>query len=272
MLSTSTKIKSPSLMLMMMEGRAVWELGAYVASTPLFKRLPSGDGHPVLVLPGLAATDASTKPLRKFLRERNYTPYAWELGRNLGLRDGLLEGMLARIDDIFALNGEKISIIGWSLGGVYAREIAKLRPEKVRSVITLGSPHSGDIHASNARRFYEYVAGHKVDNPPIKTRLRQAPPVPSTSIYTKTDGVVAWQNCCQEMSHDEVQVEQTENIRVMGSHCGLGVNPSVLFAIADRLAQAEGEWTPFEVSGIRKPFFSSDPFTGPLSETQTQVN
>ncbi len=255
MLNNSNGIQSPSLMLMLMEGRAPWEFGAYLASTPLFKRLPKGDGHPVLVLPGLAASDTSTAPLRKFLRDRNYLPFGWELGRNLGLREGLLKGMLERIDTIFEQQGEKISLVGWSLGGVYARELAKFRSDKIRQVITLGSPHSGDVNATNARRFYEYVAGHSVDSPPIETRLRQAPPVPSSSIYTKSDGVVAWQNCCQEMSADEVQSGQAENIRVAGSHCGLGVNPSVLYVIADRLVQEDGQWSPFDVSGLRKPFF-----------------
>jgi len=262
MLNTSATIKAPSVMLMLMEGRAAWELGAYVASAPLFKRMPEGDGHPVLVLPGLAGSDVSTAPLRKFLQKRNYQPFAWELGRNLGLRDGLLEGMLARIDDIFEQQGEKISLIGWSLGGVYARELAKMRPEKVRMVITLGSPHSGDVKATHARRLYEFVAGHAADNPPIEATLTEAPPVPSTSIYSRTDGVVAWQNCVQEMSDEKVKVAETENVRVEGSHCGLGVNPSVLFVIADRLSQAEGSWTPFEVSGLRKPFFSASSYIG----------
>lgn len=247
-------------MLMLMEGRAIWELGAFYAATPMFKRLPKGDGHPVLVMPGLAATDTSTKPLRRFLRDRGYEPAGWELGRNLGLRDGLLEGMLERIDALYANHGEKMSIIGWSLGGVFARELAKLRPEKVRMVITLGSPHSGDPRASNATGFYEYVAGHSVDNPPIETNLHKAPPVPTTSIYTKTDGVVAWQNCHQTKPVSELKAKQNENIRVAGSHCGLGVNPSVLFVIADRLAQKEGSWAPFKNEGARKAFFRTPGF------------
>jgi len=268
MLNTSSAIKAPSLMLMLMEGRAAWELGAYVASKPLLNRMPEGDGHPVLVMPGLAGSDTSTVPLRRFLHNRNYTPFGWELGRNLGLREGLLEAMLNRIDTIFQCQGEKISLIGWSLGGIYARELAKLRPEKVRQVISLGSPHSGDIRASNARRLYEYVAGHSVEKVPLDTRLKQAPPVPTTSVYSKTDGVVAWQNCCQEMSPEHVPQEQAENIRVLGSHCGLGVNPSVLYVIADRLAQAEGEWAPFTVSGARKPFYRAESYERDASERQ----
>lgn len=245
---------------MLMEGRAIWEFGAYMAAKPMLNRLPKGDGHPVLVLPGLAATDTSTKPLRKFLAGRGYAPFGWDLGRNLGLRDGLLEGMLERLDDLFLKHEEKISIIGWSLGGIFARELAKLRPEKVRIIITLGSPHSGNPHATNAGRFYEYVAGHSVDNPPIDTKLHKAPPVPTTSIYSKTDGVVPWQNCHQTQPVCEIKAKQTENIRVAGSHCGLGVNPSVLYLIADRLAQNDGQWSPFTNNGMRKAFFDMPGF------------
>jgi len=254
------KIKAPSALLVMMEGRALFEYGAYLAATPMFKRLPRGDGHPVLVLPGLAATDFSTKPLRSFLKDRGYAPHEWGLGRNLGLRDGMLEGMLERLDDIYESHGNKVSIIGWSLGGIFARELAKLRPEQVRSVISLGSPHSGDPKASNAWRFYEYVAGHSVEDPPIETQLHKAPPVPTTSIYTKTDGIVAWQNCHQARPVSDVKAAQTENIKVEGSHCGLGVNPGVLYLVADRLAQREGKWRPFANVGARKAFFDTPGF------------
>lgn len=256
----SEKIKAPSIMLMLMEGRAVWELGAYYAAKPMFKSMPKGDGHPVMVLPGLAATDMSTKPLRNFLDNQGYMPFPWELGRNLGLREGLLEGMLGRVDEIYDRQLEKVSLIGWSLGGIFARELAKLRPEKIRSIITLGSPHSGNPKATNAGRFYEYVAGHSVTNPPIETKLHKVPPVPTTSIYSKSDGVVPWQNCHQTRPVCDVKASQTENIRVAGSHCGLGVNPSVLYLIADRLAQKEGRWAPFENSGRRKAFFDTPGF------------
>jgi len=254
------KIKAPSALLVMMEGRALFEYGAYFAATPMLKRLARGDGHPVLVLPGLAASDFSTKPLRAFLKDRGYAPHEWGLGRNFGLRDGMLESMLERLDEIYNTEGRKVSIIGWSLGGIFARELAKLRPEQVRSVISLGSPHSGNPKASNAWRFYEYVAGHSVEDPPLKTRLHKAPPVPTTSIYTKTDGIVAWQNCHQARPQCDVKAGQTENIKVEGSHCGLGVNPIVLYAIADRLAQREGKWRPFANVGMRKAFFDTPAF------------
>jgi len=256
----SRKVKAPSTLLLMMEGRSVFEMGTYVASAPFFKHMAKGDGHPVLVLPGLAASDLSTVPLRRFLKKRGYQPYAWEQGRNLGLRDQVLEKMLAKVDEVFAEHKCKLSIVGWSLGGIFARELAKLRPEKIRFVISLGSPHSGDPKASHATKFYEYVSGHSVEKPPLETTLSQAPSVPTTSIYSKTDGVVAWQNCHQRKPACAEKAAQVENIRVEGSHCGLGVNPSVLYIIADRLAQREENWQPFVNKGARKIFFRTPAF------------
>jgi pimeloyl-ACP methyl ester carboxylesterase len=254
---SNKNVKAPSILKIMMEGRAIWELGSYYVSKPLLNRLPKGDGHPVLVLPGLGASDASTTPLRKFLVSRGYAAYDWGLGRNFGLRDGILEGMQDRLEEIYKKHGRKVSLVGWSLGGLFARELAKMHPEKVRIVMSLGSPHSGDPKATNAWRFYEFVAGHSIEEPPIETLLHKAPPVPTTSIYTKTDGVVAWQNCYQSKPINPEKVKQTENICVQGSHCGLGVNPSVLYIIADRLAQREGKWRPFANVGSRKAFFET---------------
>lgn len=260
MTTKSRNVKAPSAWLLMMEGRSVFELGTYVASAPFFKHMATGDGHPILVLPGLAASDLSTLPLRRFLKKRGYQPYAWEQGRNFGLRDQVLEKMLAKVDKIFAEHGRKLSIVGWSLGGIFARELAKLRPEKVRFVISMGSPHSGNPKASHATKFYEYVSGHSAENPPLETTLSQAPPVPTTSIYSKSDGVVAWQNCHQRKPANPEFWAQVENIRVEGSHCGLGVNPSVLYIIADRLAQAEDNWQPFVCKGAGKIFFRTPAF------------
>jgi len=260
MTKTTRPVKAPSPLLLMMEGRSLFEMGSYVASTPFFKHMAKGDGHPVLVLPGLAASDLSTMPLRRFLKKRGFKPYGWAQGRNLGLRDQVLERMLAKVDEVFEIHNRKLSIVGWSLGGIFARELAKLRPEKIRFVISMGSPHSGNPKASHATRFYEYVSGHSAKNPPLQTKLSQAPPVPTTSIYSKTDGVVAWQNCHQSRPVSRKKAAQTENIRVEGSHCGMGVNPSVLYIVADRLSQKEGDWQPFVNKGIRKMFFRTPGF------------
>jgi pimeloyl-ACP methyl ester carboxylesterase len=157
--------------------------------------------------------------------------------------------MEARLREIHRQSGRKVSIVGWSLGGVFAREIAGAAPEAVRTVITLGSPIHGDPRSTNAWRVYELASGQSVDDPKLRRPRRGSPPVPTTSIYSRSDGVVAWQ-CSVEPTTDS-----TESIEVIGSHCGLGVNASVLYAIADRLAQPEDKWKRFDRSGLRSWVF-----------------
>jgi pimeloyl-ACP methyl ester carboxylesterase len=244
--------KPPSLFWTLAEGRAVFELGSFYALSGLLRRLPKGDGHPVLVLPGFMAGDRSTEPLRKLLSDLGYAAHGWGLGRNMRIdaaREAAMNDLLLRI---YAESGNrKVSIIGWSLGGVFAREIAKAAPDMVRQVISLGSPISNDRNHSNARRLFEYLNGKEPE--PLKAgryrALDEAPPVPTTSILTRTDGVVAWRGSVQKPGG------QTENIVVHGSHCGLGVNPSVALAIADRLSQKEGTWKPFDRGGLRALLF-----------------
>ena len=240
----------PSATLLMLEGRALWEFGAFMASLPALQFTRRGDGHPVFVLPGLIQSDMSTRPLRTFLAHHGYQTYGWELGRNYGRRDGVEERMLERLRALRKQHGRKVSLIGWSLGGVYARELAKQAPEDVRLVITLGSPFTGNPKATNAWRLYELTSGHRVDDA-LSHRLdsRSAPPVPVTAIYSRTDGVVAWQCCREEPGPFR------ENIEVHGSHCGLGHHPAAAYAIADRLAQPEGEWRQFDSSGVKRLFY-----------------
>ena len=245
----ATAAKPPSPLLLLLEGRAPWELGAFLAATPFMDRLPQGDGHPVLVFPGLAANDLATAPLRHFLSERGYAPHRWNFGFNLGPRSGVLRGCVEHVRELHESTGRKLSLIGWSLGGLYAREVAKQVPELVRGVITLGTPFTGEPKAGRAWRLYEWLTDSKVDEPDLQARLRVAPPVPTTSIYSKTDGVVAWQTSRNPLG------ALLENIEVHASHFGMGVNPAVLYAIADRLAQPEGAWRPFERSGVRKWFY-----------------
>jgi len=135
-----------------------------------------------------------------------------------------------------------------------ARQVARRRPDMVRQVISLGSPFTGDPRATNVLRAYESLSGQRIGDHDTQAQLRESattPPVPSTAIFTKADGIVAWQNCC------EPEDAATDNIEVYGSHCGLGINASVLYAIADRLAQPEGEWAPFERRGLRALVYPS---------------
>src|SRR5437868_10411888 len=130
-------LRPPSRTLMFLEGRAISELGAFLGALPLLTLAPTGDGHPVLVLPGLVASDTSTRPLRAFLRSRGYFVKGWGQGRNLGLREGVQDGMQDLVHELSDTHGRKVSLVGWSLGGLYARQLAKLMPDHVRSVITL---------------------------------------------------------------------------------------------------------------------------------------
>lgn len=126
--------------------------------------------------------------LRKALAEAGWRTHGWGLGWNLGVRADTLQKLESCIDRIGAK--EPILLVGWSLGGLYARELARLCPERVRAVVTLGSPFSGDLHQNNIWRLYELVAGHKVDNPPIP-RITDKPPVPTLAIWSRRDGIIA---------------------------------------------------------------------------------
>ena len=241
----------PSRLLTLAEpGRAMGELASFYALRPLLAMLPKGDGHGVLVLPGFLAGDYSTLPLRNLLRDLGYDAVGWNLGRNVHVDEARVSAMMKCVDELFARTGRKVSIVGWSLGGVFARELAKQAPEKVRLVISLGSPISDDRGHTNARRLFEYLNGAEPEpmrNGRFRT-LGEAPPVPTTSILTRTDGIVHWRGSIQHGAG--VSGAEVENIEVHASHCGLGVNPAAVYAIADRLAQPEGEWKPFCPRGL----------------------
>jgi len=240
------RLKAPGAHLLALEWRAPFEAMSSVALWPLLLKGPRGDGHSVLVFPGLSAPDASTGLLRHFLRRRGYAPQRWEQGFNFGPRAGVLEACLERVHRLHRESGRKVSLLGWSLGGVYARELAKLAPDAVRCAISLGTPFTGHPKATHAWRVFELVSGQKVEHAHAQRTLWKAPPVPTTSIYSRSDGVVAWRCSVQEPAG------RTENIEVRASHVGMGANPAVLYAIADRLAQPEGAWQPFQRDGMRR--------------------
>jgi pimeloyl-ACP methyl ester carboxylesterase len=241
----SRTLRPPSLLLMLAEARGLFELNSSLLLSPLLLRAPKGDGHPVLALPGFLASDLSMAPMRRYLKELGYDAHAWNMGRNLGgvaSKREALRDLLQRIHD---QTGRKVSLVGWSLGGVYARDLALQAPELVRCVITLGSPFARDIRATNATRLYEALSGEKAgDNPELTAAIAGDLPVPATSIYSRTDGIVNWHTSLLRPS------ATAENIEIyLASHVGLGVNPAALWAVADRLAQAEGEFRHFDRSG-----------------------
>lgn len=247
---------APGAWLLALEGRAPWEFGASLASWPVLrmtKRLPKGDGHTVIVYPGLSAGDLSTRPLRSFLSDLGYKSQGWHQGLNFGPKHGVMEAAHEQLLKAYASSGRKLSLVGWSLGGIYARELAKLAPEAVRCVVTLGTPFAGHPRSTNAWRLYELLSGHASDRYLDHGPIHEAPPVPFTSLYSRSDGVVAWPCSIQASSATNPHIE---NIEVIASHFGIGLNPTAWYALADRLAQAEGMWRPFDIQGTRKLFFN----------------
>lgn len=244
-------MRAPNALMLLLEGRAPWEYAAMLAALPWLKRLPRGDGHPVIVFPGLGAADITTAPLRSFLQDLGYSPYPWKQGFNFGPRRGVLDAVRQQVQRIADRHGEAVSLIGWSLGGLYAREMAKEFPKLARCVVTLGSPFAGHPRATNAWRFYEMFSGQSVHDPELIATLREVPPVPTTSIYSRSDGIVAWQCSINDES------PLAENIEVHASHIGMGMNPLAMFAIADRLRQDPKRWQPFDAQGARRWFYKT---------------
>jgi pimeloyl-ACP methyl ester carboxylesterase len=239
-------MKPPSKLLLLAEIRAFGEFALGLASLPALATAPKGDGHTVLVLPGFLTSDSSTDFMRRALRGLGLNAVGWDLGRNLGGIYGMREKLRDKVAALKRESGHKISLVGWSLGGVYARDLAISLPDMVRGIVTLGSPFSGDLRANNVGRLYDVVSGERVDDadPVDVAALAGHLPVPATSIYSRTDGVVHWRTS-QVKEHPEA-----ENIEVVGaSHLGLGFNPAVLWAVADRLSQAEGVFAPFARKG-----------------------
>jgi hypothetical protein len=239
------RLRPPNLLLMLAEVRALLEFNTSLMLSPVLLRAPRGDGHPVLALPGFLATDISMAPLRRYLKQLGYDTYAWKMGRNLGGIASRRNALKALLTEIYTATGRKVSIVGWSLGGVYARDLALQLPDMVRSVITLGSPFANDVRATNATRLYEALSGETVEHNSELTRsIAGDLPVPVTSIYSRTDGIVNWRTSLVKPS------ATAENIEVhLASHIGIGVNAAALWAIADRLAQPEGQFQPFDRSG-----------------------
>jgi pimeloyl-ACP methyl ester carboxylesterase len=223
----SLNLTMPRAALVALEpSRAAGELGLLAAASPMLARSPRGDGHTVLVMPGLGASDVSTRALRRFLRTLGYDVHGWGLGRNEGPTTRMLDGIGERFLDIHGRRGEGVSLVGWSMGGIFARRLARLNPESVRQVITLGSP-------------FRMLSDTK----------SSALQMPSTAVYSRTDGIAPWKSCFDAAG------PRNESIEVVGSHCGLGHHPAVLHVVADRLAQAPGAWAPFVPRGLWRPWF-----------------
>ena len=234
--------------------RAMMEMGMLPFAAACLGQAPRGEGHAVMVIPGFMGTDTSTAVLRTYLQALGYEVHPWALGRNFGPRGDIEERMVERANHLAATHGGKISLVGWSLGGIFARQIARDIPDAIRQVVTMGSPFGSAGQGGTNKEIaelYEMLSGDLIGHAPehIRANHRSRPPVPCTAIYSKTDGVAVWQVCSEEPGPD------TDNIEVFGSHSGLGFNPFVLYAVADRLAQPEKGWAPFERTGMRSLFY-----------------
>lgn len=232
--------------------RAALDLAALATAWPMLTTARRGDGHPVLVLPGWLTGDPATMPLRTILRALGHDVSAWNLGRNRGSTGRVVQELRARLDRLHQSSGRRVSLVGWSLGGLYAQELARAAPASVRGIVTLGSPVTRQ--APWMRR-----ASGIVDRGPLLPRGVGALPrpwaergslrVPATSVYSRADGIVPWSSCRYELRTGR------ENVEVRGSHLGLGYNPAVLWLLADRLGMAEGSWTPFRPPAGLRPLF-----------------
>lgn len=258
--SMAEQLHKMTLISALMELRAPLEALSLLPTLPLLRRLaPKGQGQPVLVIPGFLATDNSTYVLRRYLKRQNFNVHSWDMGRNPGLRDDIYRKLEQRVIELYGQHQEKISLIGWSLGGLYARILAHRLPEYVRQVVTLGSPfnlahtkNSGELEVSGPiLKMYERLNPNRasdelLNGDPI---WESTPPVPSTSIYSESDGIAAWKYCIDAVN------PETENLRVSGSHTGMTHNPMIYYAIAERLSQPDNQWKPFDANRFHRLFF-----------------
>ncbi len=235
--------RRPSLGLFLSEpARGLADLAGLWVAAPWLSLAPRGDGHGVLVLPGLLATDSSTVPLRWFLGWLGYDVRGWSLARNLGPTDKVLDEMPRTLSALAEHTGGPVSVIGQSLGGIYARELAREHPGLTRQVITLASPFAlADSRHSRAHGVYQRHAHLHAPGGRVPTLEQVARPieVPSTAVYSRWDGIVSWQTCIG------LETARHENVEVRCAHLGFGVDPATLWLVADRLAVPLSRWRAF---------------------------
>lgn len=233
-------IKRPSLALLGSEPfRAATEFARHRFRKP--GEATGGDGHPVVIFPGLGADGKSVATLRAHCRALGYDAFDWGQGYNSGPQGDLdtwLHDLKSQVVELLAGKAQSATLIGWSLGGLYAREIGKLMAPRIRQVITMGTPFNAGVHHTNAGWLFRLLNGRSTEiDSDLSIRLRTPPPMRTTSIYSRSDGVVAWQTCCHHR-----QSSLVHDIEVGGSHLGMNWNRDVLAVVADRLGQQPGPW------------------------------
>jgi pimeloyl-ACP methyl ester carboxylesterase len=245
--------RPPKLIYTLLEGRSLLDIASLPFLLPLLQATPRGDGHPVLLVPGFAASDATLVGLRVFLRSRGYRVETWGFGQNTGFQRKFTQALEQKLHYMHHRHERKVSLVGWSLGGVYAFYAAHCAPECVRSVVSLGAPMRVTTDTDQlplaVKALYRYFAhpmGPVAHVANVRARLlRSPPPLPSTCIYSATDGIVP-----PDAARIDARTGTHENIWVPGSHLGLGFNAAVMWVLADRLAQPEGQWRRFAPDGV----------------------
>ncbi len=264
-------VGAPHALSSLMEGRGLLEMALLPASLPLLMEAPQGDGHPVLLVPGFMASESSLIALKLFLQNKGYDVHMWGLGRNVGFRSKHANALPQKIRYLHHITGRKVSLVGWSLGGVFSLYGAQSTLECVRSIITLGSPVSVDAQSGSqsptaVKALYRLVShrlgasAHMMQPRAKAMRERRRLAIPTSCLYSLSDGVVP----PQEATIDGDPALH-ENIQVPGSHIGLGFNGIVLSIVADRLAQPEGDWMPFSPQGLLARVLSVTTGNGPDS-------
>lgn len=231
--------------------RAALEAGTHHIGWHMVKdALPAGDGHPVLILPGFMTTDTFTAPLRQRIEEKGYKAFTWDNGMNTGFDETTAQHLKKRLKEVYEAGGKKkVSLVGHSLGGIYARELAREFPDMVRDVITLGTPFGkmddpAEGSSAALARFYDAMNPNSVHkgHDDIGARCLTPPPVPTSSLYSQGDGIINWKAAINPA------VPQAENVEVYGSHLGMTANAITIAVVLDRLSQKEGDWKPFDKS------------------------
>lgn len=235
----------PHRALLLLEApRLAGELVASHAIDLVAPRRPSGDGRPVLVIPGFSATDGMTGRLRSHLRRHDFRVHGWGQGSNIGLTDNLIDGLVDRFETLRKEYDEPVSVVGWSFGGVLARWLAHTYPGDVRQIVCLGSPWRADGERTRATGMFERSRrkhGISERAKPMLELLRGPVPVPCTAVYSKSDGIVPWRGCAVDVG----VLPPAENVMVLSSHVGMVANPLVLDVVVDRLCQDPDDWQEF---------------------------
>jgi len=226
-------VPAPPLYNMLLETRSLIEWSSMVCLYPFIPKRKKGGNKPVILIPPYLGNDFSTSFVRKYLNSLGFKAYRWDLGANM-IRSSYIPLLEEKLEEVFSKHQEKVSLVGWSGGGIFAKILANRHPDKIEQIITIGAPIWGVMDLSTPiNGLLDFLRGKslKERNKRFLDELEDIPKVPITCIYTKTDGIVPWKHCIEA----ETYRQDIRNIEVYGSHSGLGANATVLLTIANSL-------------------------------------